>query len=131
MACFSQQLLCVCAHSCPTLCNPLGYNTPGSSVHGIFQARILKWVDIRDLPNPAMEPKSLGSPALAGRFFFFFLTTEIPGNPMKCLCLGKSFKSLPKICHILSFPLSINEQLVNSSEFAGNTVPVAYSFFFF
>ena len=35
---------------------------PGSSVHGIFQARILKWVAIsspRDLPDCGMEPVSL------------------------------------------------------------------------
>ena len=40
--------VCVCAHacvcsvaqSCPTLCNPMDCNPPGSSVHGIFQARI-------------------------------------------------------------------------------------------
>ena len=30
----------------PTLCNPVDYNTPGSSVHGISQARILEWVAI-------------------------------------------------------------------------------------
>ena len=30
--------------SCPTLCNPMDYSPPGSSVHGIFQARILEWV---------------------------------------------------------------------------------------
>ena len=39
-------------------------NLPGSSVHGISQARILEWVAIpfyRDLPNPGVEP---GSPAL-------------------------------------------------------------------
>ena len=30
--------------SYPTLCNPMNYNLPGSSVHGIFQARILKRV---------------------------------------------------------------------------------------
>ena len=30
--------------SCLTLCNPMGCNLPGSSVHGIFQARILGWV---------------------------------------------------------------------------------------
>ena len=29
------------AQSCPTLCNPMDYNLPGSSVHGILQARIL------------------------------------------------------------------------------------------
>ena len=31
---------------CPTLCNPMDYNSQGSSVHGILQARILQWVDI-------------------------------------------------------------------------------------
>ena len=30
--------------SCPTLCNPVDCNPSGSSVHGIFQARILEWV---------------------------------------------------------------------------------------
>ena len=32
--------------SCPTLCNPVNPNPPGSSVHGIFQARLLEWVAI-------------------------------------------------------------------------------------
>ena len=32
--------------SCPTLCDPLDYSQPGSSVHGILQARILQWVAI-------------------------------------------------------------------------------------
>ena len=31
---------------CPTLCNPMDYSLPGSSVCGIFQARILEWVAI-------------------------------------------------------------------------------------
>ena len=30
--------------SCPTLCDPMDCNLPGSSVHGIFQARVLEWV---------------------------------------------------------------------------------------
>ena len=34
------------AQSCPTLCNPMDCSLPGSSVHGIFQARVLKWVAI-------------------------------------------------------------------------------------
>ena len=29
---------------CPTLCDPMDYSPPGSSVHGIFQAGILEWV---------------------------------------------------------------------------------------
>ena len=32
--------------SCPTLCDPMDCSLPGSSVHGIFQARVLKWVAI-------------------------------------------------------------------------------------
>ena len=42
----SESLLYTCAQSSPTLCNPLGRNPPGSSVHGISQARILEWVAI-------------------------------------------------------------------------------------
>ena len=48
------------AQSCPTLCDSL----PGSSVHGILQARILEWAAIPspgDLPDPGIET---GSPAL-------------------------------------------------------------------
>ena len=32
--------------SCPTLCDPVDCNLPGSSIHGIFQARVLEWVAI-------------------------------------------------------------------------------------
>ena len=32
--------------SCPTLCDPMDYSLQGSSVHGIYQARILEWVAI-------------------------------------------------------------------------------------
>ena len=32
--------------SCPTLSDPMDCSLPGSSVHGIFQARVLEWVAI-------------------------------------------------------------------------------------
>ena len=38
--------LCVCAQSCPTLCDPMDCSPPGSSVHGVPQARRLEWVTI-------------------------------------------------------------------------------------
>ena len=31
------------AQSCPTLSDPMDYSLPGSSTHGIFQARVLEW----------------------------------------------------------------------------------------
>ena len=55
-----------------TLCNPMNCSPPGSSDHGILQARILEWVAMpssRDLPDVGIEVSSLRSPALAGRFF--------------------------------------------------------------
>ena len=34
------------SQSCPILCDPMDYSLPGSSVHGVSQARILEWVAI-------------------------------------------------------------------------------------
>ena len=61
-----------------TLCKPMGCSSPGSSVHGIFQARILEWVVIsfsRGSPDPGSEPRS---PALQADS----LLSEPPGNLM-------------------------------------------------
>ena len=56
---------------------------PGSSVHGIFQARKLEWLlfpTLGDLPIPEIELASLASPALAGGFFLLLVP---PGKPSK------------------------------------------------
>ena len=50
----------------------MDYLPPGSSVHGILQARILEWVPFPppgDLPDAGIELGSPTSPALAGGFF--------------------------------------------------------------
>ena len=39
----------VCAQLCPALCDPTDCSPPGSSVHGIFQARTLEWVAISSI----------------------------------------------------------------------------------
>ena len=51
-------LLQCCAQSCPTLCNPVYCSPPGSSVHGIFQARILEWAAISS-SRGSSRPKDL------------------------------------------------------------------------
>ena len=64
--------------SCPTLCNPRDCGPPGSSIHGILQARMLQWVAI---------PTSRGSSwlrdwtrvfGIAGGFFTVSATGEAP-----------------------------------------------------
>jgi len=52
----------------------------GSSVHGILQAGLWSGLPLPspgDLPDTGIKPRSLTSPALAGRFF----TTTAPGKP--------------------------------------------------
>ena len=49
------------AQSCLTLCDPVDCSPPGSSVHGVLQARALEWVAMPscgDLPHPGIEPRS-------------------------------------------------------------------------
>ena len=49
------------SQSCPTLCDPIDCSLPGSSVHGILQARIwsgLPFLSPGDLPDPEIEPWS-------------------------------------------------------------------------
>ena len=72
----------MCSLSCVRLfCNPMDCSPPGSSVHGISQARILElgtpFPTPENLPDLGIEPEFLGSPALAGGFF----TTTPPGKP--------------------------------------------------
>ena len=65
------------AQSCPTLSDPMDRSLPGSSVHGIFQARVLEWVAFpfsRGSFNAGIEPRS---PALQ----VDSLSAEPPGKP--------------------------------------------------
>ena len=63
----------------PSFCDTVDCSPPGSSVHGILQARILEWVAIhfsRGSSLPKDELTSLMSPALAGVFFSTGATWE-------------------------------------------------------
>ena len=80
-------LMCVLIpQSCPSLCDPLGCSSPGSSVHGILQARILEWLPCPspgDLPDPGIEPTSPVSPALQADSL---LLSQL-GSPQDCLTI--------------------------------------------
>ena len=73
--------------SCPALCDPMDCSLPGSSVHGILQARILEPVALPSSRGPSwprnQTPISCSSYS-AGRFF----TAEPPGNPFKLYTWG-------------------------------------------
>ena len=69
-------IACMCAkllHSCLTLWNPMDYSLPGSSAHGILQARIPEWVVMPSSRVSSQcstfKPMFLRSPALSDVFF--------------------------------------------------------------
>ena len=76
----------LCMLSC-NLCNPVDYSSPGSSIHGIFQVKILQWIAISFSKGFSLSRDeiffflildlwmSFAAFALAGRFF----TTVLPG----------------------------------------------------
>ena len=74
--------------SCLTLCDTMDCSPPGSSVHGILQARILEWVPFPspvDLPDPGKEP---GSCALQANSL---QSEQPPGKPKALLSRSHSF----------------------------------------
>jgi len=64
------------AQSCPTLCDPVDYNPPGNSVHGILQARILKWVAMPFSRGSSQPRDQTLVSCIAGRFFTISATRE-------------------------------------------------------
>ena len=61
---------------CPTLCNPMDCSPPGSSIHGILQARIVEWVAISFSRGSSQPRDQTCISCITGRFF----TTEPPGK---------------------------------------------------
>ena len=65
-----KDFLCVLVtQSCLTLCNSLDWSPPGSSVHGILQARILEWVAIPFFRGSSQPRDRTRVSCIAGRFF--------------------------------------------------------------
>ena len=75
------------AQSCPTLCYTMDCSQLGSSVHGIFQARILEWVAIPFSRGSSKPRNQLGSPT----FQADSLLSELPvKESVSCSVLSDS-----------------------------------------
>ena len=62
--------------SCPTFCDPVDCNRPGSSIHGIFQARILEWVAIFFSRGSSWHQDWTQVSRIAGKLFTLWATGE-------------------------------------------------------
>ena len=67
----------LCMLSC-NLCNPVDYSSPGSSIHGIFQVKILQWIAISF---------SKGFSLSRDEIFFFFNFRSL--DVFCCFCIGR------------------------------------------
>ena len=64
--------------SCSTVCNPVDYSLPGSSVHGILQARVLEWVAVPFSKGFSQPRDRTWLSCIASRFFCFGFPTAGP-----------------------------------------------------
>ena len=64
------------AQSCPTLWDPMNCSPPGSSVHGILQARIMEWVATAFSRGSSRPRDQIQVSHIAGRFFTIWATRE-------------------------------------------------------
>ena len=64
--------------SCPTLCNPMDCSLPGSSAHGIFQARVLEWGAIAFSDSGVRITIFLIMKSKMVLFLYFLLNSYLP-----------------------------------------------------
>ena len=75
------------AQACPTLCDPMDYSLPGSSVRGILQARVLEWAAISFSRGSSRPSDGTRVSRIAGRCFTLQATRE--ANPIWLMSLQK------------------------------------------
>ena len=88
------KLICVCVcvpvQLSPTLCNPMDCSSPGSPVHGIFQARILEWVSF----SKSYQPRDWTCVSCIGRWILCHWATWEAQN---CISGLKLYDTLSNI----------------------------------
>ena len=84
------------AQSCPTLCDPMDWGSPGSSVHRILQGRILDWVAI-SFSRRSSQPRDWTQvSSIAGWLFTVWATRE--ALIFTAAAAAKSLQSCPTLC---------------------------------
>ena len=64
--------------SCPTLCHTMDCSLPGSTVHGILQARILEWVAVPFSRGSPQAMDQIQVSCVAGRYFYHLVKCPYP-----------------------------------------------------
>ena len=92
--------VCQVAQSCPTFCGPMGCSPPGSSVHGILQARILEWVAISCSRGSSQPQDQTHISCIGRRVLYYWATWEALFSFPKSLVKGICRYTAPFIQHL-------------------------------
>ena len=82
------------AQSCQTLCDPMDCSLPGSSLHGILQARVLEWVAFSFSRGSSQPRDRTQVSCIPGRHFNLWATREAPEYHLKHVVATCPVKSL-------------------------------------
>ena len=133
------------AQLCPTLCNPMDCSPPGSSIHGVFQARVLEWIAISFSRGSSWPRDWTRVSCIAGRRCTIWATREalrggnghkassllqVPNPGHGCLLSPCGFSGLNRslaCCFLLSSALSVTSSLL--ATLVSSTLDVSLSFF--
>ena len=74
--CIEVKVKVLVAQSCLTLCDPMDCRPPGSSVHGVLQARILEWIAILFSRGSSWPRDQIKISCIVGRFFTISATRD-------------------------------------------------------
>ena len=104
--------VCLAAQLCLTLCDPLDCSPPGSSVHGISQARILEWVAVSSSGSFWPRDRTCIScvSCIAGRFFTCWAIGEAPRGDQGLLYNWIQFSIEPTLLHYCFFWLFLQPE---------------------
>ena len=109
------------AQSCPTLCDPMDCSLPHSSIHGIFQARVLEWVAI-SFSRGSFRPRDQTQVScIVGRRFTVWATREVLKQNGLCTW---SFGNLTEtILHLSQFILCFSSVQFSHSVLSESATP--------
>ena len=108
--------------SCLTLCNPMDCRLPGSSVHGIFQARVLEWVAISFSRGSSWPRDRTQVSHIVGKHF------TVWAKSITCFFFSKKKKKNHHHCEALLISVCLHQLLIGLSGFGHKDVSSALFF---
>ena len=134
----------VCAQSRPTLCDHMDRSPPGSSVHGIFQARILQWVAMSysKVSSQPRDQSCISYVSCIGRQILYHVSSGKPTGivsslsgaveghnemtPVMCHEIPQRIllaPSVPSLLRVAVTPVAISPKLTMGNTGVGGVIP--------